>query len=392
MTQPLTAVLAGCGGISHAWLKAIRDIPDLRMVGFVDLIEDAARARAAEFGWSEALIGADLAAVLAQARPDLVFDCTVPEAHKPVTLTALRHGCHVLGEKPLADSMEHARAMVAAAQAAGKIYAVVQNRRYDPNIRRLRQFLASGAIGQITVVDADFYIGAHFGGFRDHMEHVLLLDMAIHTFDAARLIAAADPVAVYCHEWNPAGSWYDHDAAAVAIFELTGGVIFTYRGSWCAEGLNTTWESSWRIIGTRGSVTWDGAAGFRGQVVAEAGGFFSKLADVELPAFDDPAKVGGHAGVIREFVRCVQSGATPETACQDNIKSLAMVFGAIESAAAERRVPINAELFGRNVDREFDQALQAIWTANRGVTEDEVMADALLAIREFRAEEATRHP
>ncbi len=122
---------------------------------------------------------------------------------------------------------------------------------------------------------------------------------------------------------------------------MSGGIVFTYRGSWCAEGLNTTWESGWRIVGTRGSVAWDGAAGFQAQVVAETGGFISKLADVALPPFDDPAKIGGHAGVIRDFVRCIQTGTTPETVCEDNIKSLAMVFAAIESATTRQRVTIN---------------------------------------------------
>ena len=37
------------------------------------------------------------------------------------------------------------------------------------------------------------------------------------------MITGADPVSVYCKEWNPAGSWYDRDASAVAVFEMTGG-------------------------------------------------------------------------------------------------------------------------------------------------------------------------
>lgn len=342
MTQPLKVVLAGCGGITRAWLEAIKNIPEIQMVGFMDLVESAARGRAEQFGWTDAAIGTDLPAILDATRPDAVFDCTIPEAHIQVTLEALRHGCHVLGEKPLADSMAHAREMVAAAQAAGKTYAVIQNRRYDPNIRRLRAFLEAGAIGEITTVNCDFYIGAHFGGFRDRMKHVLLLDMAIHTFDAARLISGADATAVFCHEWNPVGSWYDHAASAVAIFEMTQGIVCTYRGSWCAEGLKTTWECDWRIVGTKGSVKWDGATGFEAQVVAEPGGFMSKMQDLELPPFDNPAKIGSHGGVIRDFVRCVQTGATPETIGSDNIKSLAMVFGAIESAEAGARVVIAA--------------------------------------------------
>ena len=148
----------------------------------------------------------------------------------------------VLGEKPLADNMADARRMVAAAQEAGLLFAVIQNRRYDENLRRLRAFLESGAIGQLTTVNSDFYLGVHFGGFRDHMAHVLLSDMAIHTFDAARYLSGSEPCSVYCHEWNPAGSWYDRDASAVAIFEMSEGLVYTYRGSWCSEGLNTSWE------------------------------------------------------------------------------------------------------------------------------------------------------
>ncbi|MBN1249865.1 MAG: Gfo/Idh/MocA family oxidoreductase [Anaerolineae bacterium] len=342
MADELSAVLVGCGGISRAWLKTIVQLDDVRLVAAVDLDEDAARNRVAEFELAGTEVATDLEAVLGKLKPDIVFDCTVPTAHHPVTLTALQHGCHVLGEKPLADSLVHAREMVAAAEVAGRIYAVMQNRRYDPNIRRLKAFLDTGVLGRLTTVNSDFFIGAHFGGFRDHMAHVLLIDMAIHTFDAARFLMTTDgrpaeALAVYCKEWNPPGSWYDHDASAVAIFEMNEEIVYTYRGSWCSEGLNTTWESRWHIIGERGSVTWDGADGFQAEVVVEPGGFFSKWQAVDVPALAGPTKSGGHDGAIREFVRCVRSGAVPETVSSDNIKSLAMVFGAVASAESGAR-------------------------------------------------------
>jgi predicted dehydrogenase len=334
------AVLVGCGGISRAWLRPILEMPEVELVALVDIRREAAQRLAEEFGLQGVATGTDLERMLEQTSPDVVFNCTVPEAHAAVTLTALRHGCHVLGEKPLADSLENAARMLAAAEEAGRILAVIQNRRYDARIRRLRHFIASGVLGPITTANCDFFIGAHFGGFRDHMEHVLLLDMAIHTFDQARFLTGADPVSVYCHEWNPAGSWYDHDASAVAIFEMTGGIVFTYRGSWCAEGLNTAWEADWRIICQRGSVRWDGADGFWAQAVSATGTFLSALRDVPVPPFDAGDKVGGHAGNIREFVRCVREGGTPETVASDNIKSLAMVFAAIESAREGKRVRV----------------------------------------------------
>jgi len=340
MPRRIKAVMVGCGSMSRAWLSAAREMDDLEVVGLVDIVDENARQRAVDFQLERAVVGVDLKEVLAATRPDAVFDCTVPEAHTQVTVTALRHGCHVLGEKPMADSLANARRAVREAERAGRIYAVIQNRRYMDDIRRLRRLLASGAIGRITAVNSDFYIGAHFGGFRDRMEHVLLLDMAIHTFDQARLLTGADPVSVYCREWNPEGSWYDHDASAVALFELSGGIAYTYRGSWCAEGLNTSWESQWRIVGSKGSATWDGGGGIAAQRVVRRGGFFSEMKDVPVPPLRRADRTGGHAGLIREFVDCIRKGRQPETICTDNIRSLAMVFGAIESARRGRQVKI----------------------------------------------------
>jgi predicted dehydrogenase len=345
MNEKIRAVMVGCGGIAGAWLDPCKEWDDLEIVGFVDLIEENARKRAEEYGRSDASVGKDLGAILDQTKPDAVFDLTVPEAHVDVTLAALDHGCHVMGEKPLADSMENARKMVAAAQEKGKTYSVIQNRRYDPNIRRLKSLLVSGKVGNIAQVNCDFYLGPHFGGFREEMDHVLLLDMAIHTFDAARLISGADPVSVYCKEWDPKHSWYKHGASAVAVFEMTYGVVYTYRGCWCNEGLPTTWESDWRISCDSGSVTWDGAEGFQVEGVVErvdcnGRGKEGKCEAMEVPPHDPATRIGGHGGVIREFLDCVKSGETPETTCTDNIKSLAMVFGAIESAETGKVVGI----------------------------------------------------
>lgn len=342
MAGKTRAALVGCGGISRAWLGSTQAMDPVEIVALVDVAVGNAQARAQEFALGNALITNDLERALANTHPEVVFNCTTPEAHAPVTLMALAHGCHVLTEKPLADTMDNAHRMIAAAEAADRILAVVQNRRYDPNIRRLRNLVESGVVGPLTTVHCDFVLGAHFGGFRDQMAHVLLLDMAIHTFDAARLITGADPVSVYCHEWNPAGSWYDRDASAVAIFEMSDGLVYTYRGSWCAEGLNTTWESDWRLIGQQGSLRWDGAAQIVGERVAALGGFRSALEPIGVPATYQGDNVGGHGGVIREFLHCVRSGETPETAATDNVKSLAMVFGAIESAESKRLITIRA--------------------------------------------------
>lgn len=338
------AVLAGCGNMSRGWLSAVAEHPLLKgrveVVGLVDLHRPTAEARAVEFGLANATIGSDLEAVLAATKPDLLFDVVVPSARAGVVATGLKHGCHVLSEKPMAASLEAGRAMIAQANAAGRVHAVVQNRRFISGVRRIRRLIESGSLGEVTALHCDFFVGAHFGGFREEMENVLLLDMAIHTLDAARFMAGVAPKAVYCLENNPRGSWYAHGAAANAIFEFDDGIVFNYRGSWSAEGANTSWESAWRIVGTKGTLIWDGGDAFEAKVVAGETGFFRDLKIIDVPEPADIDQTHGHASVLAEFLDAIEAGRPPETASNDNIKSLAMVFAAIESAKTRQRVTI----------------------------------------------------
>ncbi|ATU90666.1 Gfo/Idh/MocA family protein [Phyllobacterium zundukense] len=335
------AVLVGCGAMSKAWFEAVRTIGDVEIVGVVDLDTARAETRATEFGLASALIGNNLARVLAETSPDVLFDIVVPAARHATVAAGLEAGCHVLSEKPMAETLEEARDLVRRAQEAGRVHAVVQNRRYLAQIRRIRRLIESGAIGEVTSIHCDFFLAPHFGGFREEMPHVLFLDMAIHTFDAARFMAGAAATAVYAQEWEPANSWYSQGSSAAAIFEFADGAIFTYRGSWCADGLRTSWESAWRIVGSKGSVVWDGHDDIRAEAVTSGkDGLFSGVAAVGIPPLDASDRVGGHLGVMQDFIAATRGGPVPETIGTENIKSLAMVFGAIDSAESGRRIEI----------------------------------------------------
>jgi len=170
------------------------------------------------------------------------------------------------------------------------------------------------------------------------MASVLLLDMAIHTFDAARFLCGEDPVSVYAEEFNPSWSWYRGAASAHCLFEMTNGVRFTYRGSWCAEGLPTSWESDWRAVGEHGTVRWDGFEGIASEVVVGGEGFIRPVDrhDQRIGS-ESPA---GIAGSLTDFLDALDTGRTPMGECHDNIKSLAMVFSSIESARTGERVPV----------------------------------------------------
>ncbi|WP_082523539.1 Gfo/Idh/MocA family oxidoreductase [Ensifer sp. Root31] len=340
------AVLCGCGAMAKGWLKALTESDFLRgkveVVGLVDLDQTTAQALAAEFKLHDIIIGTDLPAVLRQSRADLLFDVVVPAARRAVVAAGLAHGCHVLSEKPMAATLEEARELRRLAADASRIHAIVQNRRFIDGVRRIRRLIQSGSLGELTALHCDFFLGPHFGGFREQMDNVLLLDMAIHTFDAARFMSGKDPLAVYCHEYNPQGSWYRHGAAANAIFEFSDNVAFTYRGSWCAQGANTSWESAWRITGSKGTLLWDGGERFEANVVSGREGFLRAVEPITVPEAEDRADTHGHASVIERFICAIDTGTVPETDGSDNIKSLAMVFGAIDSARDGKRVTIAA--------------------------------------------------
>lgn len=332
--------------MSKGWLRAIKETPalaaEIEVRGLVDVNPAAAEKLAEEFGLSDAVIGTDLADVIGRSNADIVFDVVIPTARFNVVSTALKAGCHVLSEKPMATSLAEGAALIDLAADTGKIHAIIQNRRFIAGVRRMRRFVESGVIGELTAIHCDFFLAPHFGGFREEMENVLLLDMAIHTFDAARYVADKKPLAVYCVERNPKGSWYQHGASANATFEFADDVVFTYRGSWCAEGERTSWESQWRLVGSKGMLTWDGEDDFKAAISGQEPGLLHGFTPVVVPAPEHDEETHGHASVIASFVEAIATGKRPETASSDNIRSLAMVFGAIESAKTGKRIEISA--------------------------------------------------
>jgi predicted dehydrogenase len=328
------ALLVGAGSMGRNWARVLQESEDACLAGWVDLREATVRQAATDLGLRDVALDTDLGRALATIRPDFVVDVTVPGAHHAVTLQALGAGVPVLGEKPMADSMERAREMVAAADRAGLLYMVSQNRRHNPALAALRRLIAeqTGALG---ILNSDFSIGARERGHRLEIASPLLLDMAIHAFDTARYLSGADPVSVYCEEFNPPWSWYRGNACATAVFELTGGVRYTYRGSWCSEGHHTDWDCEWRAVGPHGTAIWKGGDDVPvADMVVARGGF---LPETEARRGEVVPAPSGIAGSLHDFLRALDTGEVPMGECHDNIKSLAMVFGAIESASSGHR-------------------------------------------------------
>lgn len=333
-------IVVGCGGMGRTWMKNLRDNPRAELVGVVDIRQEASAQAATDFGLPTTAAFTDVAAAIAALKPDFVCDITIPQAHSPTTVAAHAAGIPTLGEKPLADTLDAGRAMVQAARSSGKLAMISQSRRYNDRHVALRDAIRSGAIGEVTTLTCDFFIGAHFGGFRDEMASPLILDMAIHHFDLARFFVGKDAKRVFAHEFNPQGSWYRGDVSASVIFELDDGLVFTYRGSWCAEGCHTSWDGNWRIIGSKGTLLLEQDQHPRGQrVVPQAEQkFFSTLEDIVVPSTTLNGQ--GIAGSLNEFLDALAGGDAPQCLLADNLRSLAMVEAAIASSRAGARVEV----------------------------------------------------
>lgn len=337
--QKLRVIQVGAGSMGLAWLRNDAANPDVELVGIVDLNLEAARSGAETYGDSSIAVDTDLATLISKTAPDAILDITVPVAHHPVTTYSLFQGLPVLGEKPAAQTVAEALSLTAAAEVTGELFMVSQSRRYNDQLVAFKQ-LAS-LLGDIGSVTTDFFKAPHFGGFREEMDDVLLLDMAIHPFDSVRYLLDRNPVSVYCESYNPSWSWYRGDAAASAVFEFEGGIRYAYNGSWCAPGLETSWNGSWRISGSDGSSLWNG----------------DELPTVEMPDAGHAANaepwptIGADiGGSLASFVSALRSGETPDGEVHGNVMSLAMVEAAIESKDAGRRIAID-DVLSRGYER-----------------------------------------
>ena len=164
MTRPLSVAMIGYGfmGAAHSqgWRVAPRffDLPfDPRMHVVVGRDAEAVAAAAERWGWDES--ATDWRDVVTRDDVDLVDIVTPGDSHAEIAIAALDAGKHVLCEKPLANTVEEAEAMVAAAEraAARGVYAMLGHTyRRVPAVAFARDLVLGGRIGRVTQVRASY--------------------------------------------------------------------------------------------------------------------------------------------------------------------------------------------------------------------------------------------
>lgn len=146
----LRVAIVGAGYVATHHLSALKRLDFVDVVGICDSQLPAAQALAKRFGVARAAARLE---ELADAQPQAVYVLTPPSSHPAIALAALDMGCHVLVEKPMADSVADCETMIARAQARGRLLGVNHSDLFDPVLMRALQAVRDGRIGEVVSVD-----------------------------------------------------------------------------------------------------------------------------------------------------------------------------------------------------------------------------------------------
>ena len=332
----MKAILTGLGGQGLSWLGDLRKREDVEFVAFVEPFEASITRAVEKHEVPRELIFPSLDEAIKNARADFVLDVTPPAVHHEVAYKAFDAGLHVLGEKPLSDNFQTAKDVAAAGQKAGVKHMITQNYRFGAQPRTTRGVLESGKIGKPGQADIRFYMpwadapGSHYVT----QPFMLINDMMVHHFDLLRYVMGQDPETVQAITWNQPWGWHAGDAAHVVVFKYPSGLVATHTALGCDVGRQTSWNGDWHIAGPDGSLDWiDCETTYSHQHRTENTVRGEKIEHLDVP----PQRTA----MVDEFFAAIKENREPECSAQDNLKSLAMVFGAIQSSKEGRVVKLS---------------------------------------------------
>jgi predicted dehydrogenase len=353
---------------SQAWrsVAAFFDVPVIpRMRVISGRSKEATEAAAEQMGWEEAVT--DWREVIGRPDVDIVDICTPGDTHAEIAIAALRAGKHVICEKPLANTVAEAEAMVqAAASATGKSM-VAFNYRRVPAVALARDLVAQGRIGEIRHVRAqylqDWIVDPEFPLVwrlqKDKAGSGALGDIGAHIIDAAefvsgQLITGVSAMTETFIKERPLSEGSSGLAAAggsgrgivtvddAALFtaRLSGGAVGSFEATRFATGRKNAMRIE--LNGSLGSLAFDFES-MNELWFSEGGRGFERILVTEpdhpyVGAWWPPGHGLGYEHTftheIRDFLEAIGQGTDPTPSFADGLR-VQRVLAAVEQSAAD---------------------------------------------------------
>lgn len=244
-------------------------------------------------------------------KPDIVSIATPNKFHKPLTIYALEHGCHVLCEKPMAMNADEGAEMLDTAKRTGKRLMINFSFRFTAASMALKAEVDDGALG-------DVYYGRtvwhrrrgipKLGGWFQQKELSgggPLIDLGVHRLDLALwLMGYPTPEWVMGSTYDHLGTKiardadakYDVEDLAVGLIRFTNGATLEIEASWVTH-IGEKELMSTRLLGTRGGLIQknvDGGYGFEAEMYTEKNGSLHDIKFVPVPVSDRPLSAMAH--------------------------------------------------------------------------------------------------
>lgn len=343
----------GTGGWGGTWCQ--RFLPPNITAGRIEVIaaadtnpEALANARA-HLHLPETRCYTDLKRCLDENPAEFCTIVVPPSQHERVVDAALAHGLHILSEKPIADTLEASIRIADKVKRADRQMAVTMSHRFDQDKTTLREELRSGVYGPIDYLVCRFtcdcrQFGSWGAAFRHEMIDPLLIEGAVHHLDYLADFAAARCESIYAETWNPAWGSFGGDSQALITLRMANGVRATYEGAktnavslngWGQEYIRAECEEATLILDHRQLECFDYDP--TGQNTAHREGEGRLLPLIKRGTWTN-------AWLIEQFCDSLDSGEPMATNVEDNLQSVAMVFGAIESSRTGKAVDVQAFL------------------------------------------------
>jgi predicted dehydrogenase len=322
--------LCGLCEIGQHHLAAIRDCAGLELAAVCDLDRELARASA-----GDAAAHTDFVAMLEREQLDALDICLPHSMHRTVALQALKAGCHVLLEKPLAIDITSSDAIVAAADAEGLGVAVSYNQLFYGPHRRLAELIETGRLGQLESLYARLWIGGRYGGWRTDPATVgggLLMDAGVHRIYMLR--ALGGPVAAV-------SATMDHpreEESFSVTMEFASGVLGVVQGSY--HGPEGTFDDRLDAVGSDGLAAVSGCEAFFEGDLSGVAPLRTRLDGVWA---DDPADGSWERSVrdsVQQSLLALAKGEDPPVGATEARETVALIEAAYRAAESGERVPV----------------------------------------------------